>query len=384
MTKTPYLFLCALLLAGTSLSAKTPKVKPSKEQAQKQLVALKQKIKKTRRSLVANKKRYNLAVNQLQQIEKNVALASSELRHVKIELANSASKLERLQKKQKKLDILKIKQQQVLGNQFRSAYGSGDEEYLKLILNQEDPQELSRMLGYFSYLNKARTHQIKLLTETLIQIKNTSSDIEFENKNLKVLLKQHKKKISQLAKLQKKQKRITSRWQLRVKSTHKKLDNFKANEKELQTIIDTVRKAIEVFMSGESLQGLSRLKKKLKWPVYGKIIKKFGRRRNNSSLRWHGVFIQSKQGRAVHAIRSGRVVFSDWLRGYGLLLILDHGKKYLTLYGHNQALLKHTGDWVEPGEVISLVGNTGGQEKMGLYFEMRHNNKPVNPAIWCR
>lgn len=378
------LFWLLLVSCWTSLLFAAPEVKPSKEQAQKQLQSLKIKIKQTRRSLLANKKRYNLEVNQLQQIEKKVAVASKKLRQVKMDLANTSTRLDLLKSRQKKLKKQKQNQKQVLGNQLRSAYGTGDEEYLKLILNQEDPQELSRMLGYFSYLNKARSRQIKALTDTLEKLAKNAKQIEQQSDKLTRLLKQRQARIEQLSSLQKQQQKIAGRWQQRVQSTNKKLANLKINEKELQAILDAVRKAIEVFMPGESLQGLGKLKRKLRWPVRGKITSKFGHLRSRGKLKWHGVFIQSQQGKAVHAISSGRVVFSDWLRGYGLLLILDHGDNYLTLYGHNQTLLKQTGDWVEPGEVISLVGNTGGQEKMGLYFEMRHKNKPVNPAIWCR
>ncbi len=203
-------------------------------------------------------------------------------------------------------------------------------------------------------------------------------------RQLSKLAQDGQQKIAQLQQQQQKRKAIATRWQMKVNQSDKRLTSLLANEKELQTIIDTVREAIEVYMANENLQGLGRLKRKLRWPIKGKMTSKFGSKRHLGQMRWKGVLIEAAEGKPVHSISSGRVVFADWLRGYGLLMIVDHGKKYMTLYGHNQTLLKSVGDWIEPGEVISLVGNTGGQAKSALYFEVRYKNKPVNPALWCR
>lgn len=359
-------------------------VKPSKAEAQRQLKALKNKIKKARTNLQANKSRYSNAVNQLKNIEKEVAIASAKLVKVKRQLKAVSKKLDSLNTRKTALFKNKLRQQKALAQQLRAAYGTGNEEYLKLLLNQTDPVELGRMLTYFSYLNEARSKEITALSETLTALKKVSVEIDQQRARLDRLLQQRQKQVAILDKKQRQRKKIADNWQSKVVSSDSRLSSLLANEKELQSIIDAVREAIEVFMPGELLKGLGRLKRKLRWPVAGKIIRKYGSSRHSGNMRWHGVLISAREGKSVHAISSGRVVFSDWLRGYGLLLIIDHGEKYLTLYGHNQTLLKQVGDWVEPGEVISLVGNTGGQGKAALYFEMRHKNKPVNPAFWCR
>ena len=120
------------------------------------------------------------------------------------------------------------------------------------------------------------------------------------------------------------------------------------------------------------------------WPAGNKLIKKFGNAKIDGKITWEGILISAKAGTSVEAIHHGRVVFSDYLRGHGLLVIVDHGDGYMSLYAHNQSLLKETGDWVSSGETISRVGNTGGQAQAGLYFEIRHQGKPTDPIKWCR
>ncbi len=356
----------------------------NKAEAKIQLKNLQSKIKKAKNTLQANSKRYDKAANNLIKIEKKIAKISSELRSVNKNLALSGKKLEALKKQQKQLTKNKRTQKLALAKQIRAAYGNGKEEYLKLLLNQNDPAEFGRMLGYFEYLNKARSNEILQITQTFEKLSQVAIDIAERKKQLSSLAKTGKQKIAELEKQQFKRKKIAQKWQIKVTQSDQQLNSLLADEKELQTIIDTVREAIEVYMPGENLQGLGKLKRKLRWPVKGNLDARFGSRRHLGQMRWKGVLIATTEGKAVHSISSGRVVFADWLRGYGLLMIVDHGKKYLTLYGHNQTLLKNVGDWIEPGEVISLVGNTGGQSKSALYFEIRYKNKPMNPALWCR
>ena len=125
---------------------------------------------------------------------------------------------------------------------------------------------------------------------------------------------------------------------------------------------------------------IAKRKGKLEWPVSGKLALKYGSKK--STLSTDGIFISSDSGKAVKVVHPGRVVFSEWLRGYGLLIIVDHGNDYLSLYGHNQSLLRNTGDWVQAGETISLTGSSGGYDQTGLYFSLRHNGKSFNPVPW--
>ncbi|MCK5122394.1 MAG: peptidoglycan DD-metalloendopeptidase family protein, partial [Methylococcales bacterium] len=140
---------------------------------------------------------------------------------------------------------------------------------------------------------------------------------------------------------------------------------------------------MDVFPLEEgSVKEFAKLKVKLPWPVKGRLVKKFGAHRSGS--RWDGVLIQAKEGANIKVVTRGRVVYADWLRGYGLLTIIDHGKGYMTLYAFNQSLYKSVGDWVDAGAVIATVGQSGGQSSAGLYFGVRRKGKPVDPVKWCR
>ena len=155
---------------------------------------------------------------------------------------------------------------------------------------------------------------------------------------------------------------------------------------QLQKLIDSIQ---EIFDDAPEVEEIARqpfadLKGKLAWPVKGKLRKMFGRRKPLSNLRWQGVLIEAPSGRYVRAVSHGRVAFADWLRGFGNLIIIDHGNSYLSLYGHNESLFKAAGEWVEAGDVIGSTGDSGGQAKSGLYFEIRRNGKPQNPTRWCK
>ncbi len=355
-----------------------------KQQNQQKLKQLKQQIQKVKTRLNANKNRYNSAAQQLKTIEVKVAHTTGVLRQLQKKLKESKLEIDKLTRRETTLLKKKQQQQKVLSKQFRAAYGNGQEEYLKLLLNQDEPAELGRMLSYFKYLNAARSEEILKLSQTLQELSQLKLVIDKEHQNLVNLTQEQKNQVAQLSKQQSERKEIASHWQKKVRSADLQLNNLLADEKELQSIIEAVREIIEVFFPKESLIGLAKLKGKLRWPVVGKLINRYGSERYQGKMRWHGVMLKANEGRPVHAISTGQVVFSDWLRGYGLLTMVDHGKGYLSLYGHNQSLLKQVGDWVDPGEVIAYVGNTGGRATSSLYFEIRHHKKTVNPALWCK
>ena len=163
-------------------------------------------------------------------------------------------------------------------------------------------------------------------------------------------------------------------------SSKQKLAKLKAEEANLTAALQKLTVLIRAEID---LIGLSKLKRRLSWPVKGRILRSFGSRKQGY-LKWKGVLLGAPIGRQVQTIHNGTILFSDWLKGYGLLIVIDHGNGYMSLYAHNQALLKSVGDRVETGEAIALVGQSGGQDQAGLYFEIRHQGKAVNPKLWCR
>jgi septal ring factor EnvC (AmiA/AmiB activator) len=168
-----------------------------------------------------------------------------------------------------------------------------------------------------------------------------------------------------------------------INTDNKKLEDLEISQKELEQLIESVQETLANIDFSQPLEGIKHLKGKLKWPTKGKHIQKYGSRLTGG-LRSNGVIIKADEGSAVKAIHYGRVVYADWLRGFGLMLIIDHGKGYMSLYGYNQALYKQVGDWVEVDETIAIVGQSGGRKESALYFELRSKGKPFNPKRWFR
>jgi len=195
---------------------------------------------------------------------------------------------------------------------------------------------------------------------------------------------QHREKAA-LEKTSRARALVVSRLNQEIHSKGEALVRLLEDERRLQQVVETIHEAMpEVLTDRGQRPVFGKLKGRLQWPTKGKVRALFGKPRQAGRVRWNGVLIQAREGKEVHSVSHGRVAYADWLRGYGLLLIVDHGDGYMSLYGHNQSLFKETGDWVEAGEVIGSVGKSGGFQQAELYFEIRHNGKPSNPVKWCK
>jgi septal ring factor EnvC (AmiA/AmiB activator) len=281
-----------------------------------------------------------------------------------------------------KSHIIREKQQQetVLAKQLRTAYSTGHHDYLKLILNQQDAGSIQRTVTYYQYLNKARIKEIEQYKETIAQLVEITSEQKQQAEQLQTL---EREQIQQKTSLESnKEQRQTTVAQLNKQLLNSKQRLVKLEEEEADLVAALARIA-QLSKQEVDLTGLSKLKRKLSWPVKGKINRSFGSRKQDY-LKWKGVLMAAPLGRQVKTIHNGTVLFSDWLKGYGLVTVIDHGEGYMSLYGHNQTLLKSVGERVETGEPIALVGQSGGQSQSALYFEIRYNGQAVNPKLWCR
>ncbi|WP_444995827.1 murein hydrolase activator EnvC family protein [Aliikangiella sp. IMCC44359] len=373
-----YILLCAFIVVLTNLSHATPK---DSEKNKQELSQLKKEIQKLQRNLKSKQKQQNKAISNLKSTEKKIATATKILRSTNRKLTRKESELKRLRRQQKNLDKNKRQQKAALAQQVRSAFINGRQEYIKLLLNQEDPEALGRMLVYYDYMNKARSQKMAKLQQTIKELENIDVAIQKEIRQLTLLKNSKEQETNKLTKLKSKRKKLVDTLAKEIKSKTQKLTELQINAKELQELIDSVREAIDKIDFSQPLDGLRSLKGKLRWPTKGKTIQRYGSRLEEG-LKSNGVVIGAKEGKAVNAIHYGRVVYADWLRGFGLLVIIDHGKGYMSLYGYNQALYKQVGDWVESGESIATVGQSGGKQQPGLYFELRHQGKPFNPKRW--
>lgn len=343
------------------------------KQVQQQIAQQQQKITAT------NKKRAKLE-QKLKQDELAIAEFAKKLNATKAQLKQTQQQITDLVKQQKQLLAQQQQQQQLLAKQLRSAYSTGQHDYLKLLLNQTDAAKVQRALSYYQYLNKARVKEIDNLTITVNKLLKVKQQLEQNVAQLEHLKVNQQTQQQRLA--QNTQKRQTTLKSLRsvLQTEQQNLTQLKQQEDNLVQALQALAEAAKASLS---FKGLAKLKHQLNWPTNGRLLKRFGSKKQGY-LRWKGVLISAPVGHTVTAVQTGKVLFSDWLNGYGLVTVVDHGEGYMSLYGHNQALLKNVGDIVETGEPIALVGQSGGQLNSGVYFEIRHNGKAMNPKLWCQ
>ena len=319
----------------------------------------------------------------LERNEQGINKLINEIDTIEKELDTTNDKVSSLTEKQKELLTVKSEQQYYIEQQVRAAYEIGSQEYLKVLLNQEDPNEIARMLAYYDYFNQARSRQIESYNLTLLDLDRVTQELAEET----VVLESQRRALGaqqkSLANVQKEKQMTLKALINQISTTGSALLKLEQDRGRLEQLLDKLEESLANLDAPRNAQPFAGMQGKLLLPVEGRISHRFGNHKNQGKLRWHGIFIDAAEGESVYAVHYGRVVFSDWLRGFGLLMIISHGEGYMSLYGHNQALFRETGDWVSAGEVIAAVGDSGGQDKTGLYFEIRIDGKPNNPQNWC-
>jgi len=355
----------------------------SQVEIEARLKALEQEISNYKETLDSTQGQKSEIEATLERNEQGINKLINEIDTIEKELDTTNDKVSSLTEKQKELLTVKSEQQYYIEQQVRAAYEIGSQEYLKVLLNQEDPNEIARMLAYYDYFNQARSRQIESYNLTLLDLDRVTQELAEET----VVLESQRRALGaqqkSLANVQK-EKQLTLKALInQISTTGSALLKLEQDRGRLEQLLDKLEESLANLDAPRNAQPFAGMQGKLLLPVEGRISHRFGNHRNQGKLRWHGIFIDAAEGESVYAVHYGRVVFSDWLRGFGLLMIISHGEGYMSLYGHNQALFRETGDWVSAGEVIAAVGDSGGQDKTGLYFEIRIDGKPNNPQNWC-
>jgi septal ring factor EnvC (AmiA/AmiB activator) len=350
----------------------------------RELKNLRTQIQSLQQQLEANQRKKSNTEKRLHDVENQISETSRVLRRIDSELEAKRGQLEALQEKQRG-QAAKLKRQRAhLASEARTAYAMGRQQQVKLLLNQEQPSAVGRMLVYFGYFSRARLEQIDAMRATLEQLNAVEDSIAQKTESLTVLRNSQQLQSRRLQEKKQTRKQAVAALSRELKNQGGELKRLKTDEQQLQELVSSLQ-ALLVDIPADASQQLpfKTLKGKLRWPTRGRLAKRFGARRGSGGLKWRGVMIQAVEGGDVRAVSQGRVAFSDWMRGFGLLVIIDHGDGYMSLYGHNQALYKEVGEWVDTGEVVALLGASGGQTESGLYFELRHKGQPINPLRWC-
>ena len=420
------------LIALTLTCMLQPAFADERAQTQQQLEATRQDIGELKKLLGKLQEEKSGVQKDLRSTETDIGKLEKQVEELQKELKKSEGELLRLDSEKKKLNSAKVEQQRLIAIQARAAYQGGRQEYLKMLLNQQHPEKFARTLTYYDYLSQARLEQLKGFNETLRQLANVEADINLQQAQLLTQKSALDSQRAELDNVKAERQQVLAKLSSDVKDRDQKLQAREQDQADLAKVLKTIeetlarqareaeaarqkaliaqqeaekkrqreaesvatdapRKTVKstpgalVSSAGVSYGGpFSQARGKLPWPVDGRLLARFGESRGDDArTKWDGVMISAGAGTPVHAVHGGRVVFADWLRGAGQLVILDHGNGYLSLYGHNQTLLKSAGDIVKAGEVISTVGNSGGQATPALYFAIRQQGRPSDPAQWC-
>jgi septal ring factor EnvC (AmiA/AmiB activator) len=265
--------------------------------------------------------------------------------------------------------------------QVRAAYTSGQQERMKLLLNQHDPATLGRLMTYYRYLSEYRGANIQSVNGHIRELNDLREQAAAEEKRLADLARMQNEELSELNRAQEKRRELLVSLQARIEEEGSEIERLAAQEQDLARLIAELTSILSDYPITSEEQ-FSKLKGRLTWPIAGSLLHDFGQPRAGGRLKWNGVVIAAGRGREIRAVYHGRVIFADWLAGMGLLVIVDHGEGYMSLYGYNETTLKTAGDWVAPGDVIATVGDSGGQTSTGLYFEIRQGTRPLSPGSW--
>ena len=379
-----FIILCLLFTGLVQANANSSSNNSS--QTTQQLSDIQQAINQQKQDLLNTNVKISDLEQQLKTDDLAIGKIAKDLSNTNSELNTTEKKLAELSAEKKQLEIDKKQQEQILAKQLRAAYSTGHHDYLKLILNQEKPSSVQRTITHYQYLNTARIKEIEAFKSTITQLNDVTLQYQQQAEQLTQLTQtqNQQKKILELSKT--KQQQTLKALNKKALTEQQKLAKLEREESALVALLKKMAADAERARrakKAENLVGLSKLKHKLNWPVKGRINHSFGSNKQGY-LKWKGVLISAPIGREVKTIHNGTILFSDWLKGYGLVTVVDHGDGYMSLYGHNQALLKSVGDRVEAGEPIALVGQSGGQANSGLYFEIRHTGLAVNPKLWCK
>lgn len=352
---------------------------PTNEQ---QLEIVRQRIEAVTRELNDTRGQRNTLREELRALDLSIGTLGAAARRTERSIETNRSRLRDLKRQADSARQQLGTQASALEASIRVAYAMGRQDYLKLLLNQQDPARVARTLTYYRYLAAARSERIAQLHATLASIRQLEESIRENDRELAALRAAAREKKTALEAERARREAVLAQLNREVRERAQELERLKADQQRLEGLVRRLTDYLPQLPPPDREARFGRLKGRLAWPTAGSLAARFGEPKQVGSLRWRGVLIAAREGTEVHSVASGRVAYADWLRGFGLLLILDHGDGYMTLYGHNQALHKEVGNWVEAGETIATVGASGDIAQAGLYFEIRHQGEPLDPSAW--
>jgi septal ring factor EnvC (AmiA/AmiB activator) len=357
---------------------------PSQKQKEAELKRVNTRIERVRKAVNADLQKRDKLSTQLRDAELGVQEARRQLEEARAQRVASEARIKDLEREQARREGELEAERGALAGELRAAYVNGREEQLKLLLNQQDPASVGRMLAYYGYFGRARVERIDSIRDQLEHLALVRERIAAEARRLEELEARQEQELAALRGAQEKRTRAVGAIDVQIKSQGGELKRLESQARGLEKLITELRKALDNPPVAKQAP-FEPLRGKLPWPVpQGKVLARYGQPRAGGSLRWQGMLIGTDRGARVRAPFAGRVAYADWLPGMGLMIVLDHGGGYLSLYGHNDQLFRKVGEAVAAGDVIGSVGDSGGNDQAALYFEVRRGRQPVNPEIWLQ
>jgi len=375
--------LLALLLGlmPPAQAAADANANPDRAEAERRLADVLAELGQLRQRLEAARREHRTEQARLRELDLALQQASLAYRALDADRRRHESDLARLEHERTAyLDSLDARTAQ-LARQLRAAYRSGRQSRARLILSLDEPEALTRMLAYYDYINRARVAEISDLRTALANLERMERDIDGELERLRTVEREQREVFDALTAQRNERAELVARIAGDIEDGQASVRELERDRRDLEALIERLADVLaDIPVDLDQRGGVAGHKGRLPMPVAGPVRHAYGQPRG-AGLNWQGWLIAAEPGSEVQAIAYGRVAFADWLRGYGLLLIIDHGQGYMSLYGNNESLLQEAGSWVEPGEAISVVGSNPGPTQ-GLYFELRRDGKAIDPAGW--
>jgi murein hydrolase activator len=363
---------------------------------QEELASLRQHIAALQQAMDKASDSKSEAVDALRESERAISNSNRILHKLARQQRDANLTLAQYQQQSKQLSREMQEQQLQLANLLHQQYLGGKQEYFKLLFNNQDPNQTARELQYYEYIAQSRTIWLKAMRGNLSRLNAVTAQARQKNDELAALQAEQARQKQSLLREKNTHQQVLNKIALQLKQQHKEIGRLQRDENRLVKLLENLSRIVAQpkaspqtknnSTSGEPIHRIAflTLKGKLPLPVRGKITNKFGSKRPDSPVLWKGLFLKAAANQQVSAVAAGRVIYADWLRGFGNLLIIDHGSGYMSLYGNNETLYKQVGDELQSGDIIAAVGNSGGNENYGLYFELRHEGNPLDPTKWIK
>jgi septal ring factor EnvC (AmiA/AmiB activator) len=372
-----------LLAAALGLAAAGAGADERVQRNAEQLEKLRGRIASLEQSLERDRSRRDQLRDQLEDSERRYTELSATLDGLRDKIAEQTARRRRTELQRREAELLMQRHKKSLARQVRASYIIGQRGQTKLALNQDHSQQLSRVMTYYDYLNRARARRIDKILDQVQALETLSVRLKQETAELDVTRSRHEGTLTALEALRSERQEMVRTLRERITGEEEELQQLQADEKQLTKLLRELRKTLADVPAAIGGTPFAKQRGKLPWPLKGRLLAQYGQPKSGR-LRWSGLWIAGAEGAPVKAVAAGRVAYTGWMHRYGLIAVLEHEGGFYSLYGHNQSVAVAVGDWVQPGDVVANVGATGGHEKNGLYFELRKGTDAINPSPWLK